>query len=137
MDKAVIISLISSLLGGLVVAAANYFFTRKRESIRQKNEVRVSYLIESWKKIERASNIDGASPEQKYKLYDELEDALASIGLLGTGEAADLGHKMSEGPGADSTKLLHALRNSLRKELGLEPLNEKQLFIRMKRASQL
>ena len=121
------------MLGGLVVALANHFFTRKREAARQKNEVRVSYLIESWKRIERASNIDGASPERKYKLYDELEDALASIALLGNDQevslAADLGYKLSEGRGADSTKLLHALRNSRRNELDLESFGKKQLFI--------
>jgi len=132
-----LISIASSILGGLIVAVANHFMTKRRDEHKQKGDLRIAYLIESWKRIERASNTENATPEQKSKLYDELEDALASITLLGTRQEVDLAsqlaHAMGRGGSADSTKLLNGLRNGVRSELGLEAVDGMTFFVRMKR----
>lgn len=137
MDYTIIVPIASSIVGGIIVALANHLLTKHRDVIKQKSDLRISYLIESWKNIERASKTTDRSRDQILDLYDGLEDALASITLLGTRNevqlAERLAQEMAKGPGADSTGLINGLRKSLRKELGLEQVNDMTLFVRMAR----
>ncbi len=94
-------------------------------------------MIESWRKIEKAANVGETKNEDRNKRYDELEDAVASINLLGNAkevaEANRFAVSLTNGEGGEVTTLLNTLRDGLRAELGLEPVAEMRLFMRMKR----
>ncbi len=70
--------------------------------------------------------------------YDELEDAIASIMLLGAKKEVETARKfavaLAEGTDRSATELLQPLRDSLRAELELEPVEGLgHLFFRMHR----
>ena len=136
---AIVVSLISSIIGGLIVAFANHVMTRRREHEKKLSDLRIQHLIDSWKKIEKASVADHSEKgkDKKNALYDGLEDAIASIVLLGTKKEVELARmfaiELSHGAGASSTELLNALRASLRIELGLEGVEDMNVFLRMRR----
>ncbi len=137
MYSAVLIPIASSLAGGIIVALANHFLTKNRDERKRKDDIRTAYLIDAWKNIEKASNLEGRSDEHINSAYDKLEDSIASVILLGSKHEAELAMQlavdMSKGPGADSTPLLNGLRGSLRAELGLEVLDKMTVFVRMRR----
>lgn len=134
-----ILSLISSIVGGLIVAFVNHAMTKRREHQKKLNDLRIQHLIDSWRKIEKASVVD-RSPSAKAKndsLYDGLEDAIASIMLLGTEKEVELARKFSKELAANrissADELLNALRASLRSELGLKSVADMNVFLRMRR----
>jgi hypothetical protein len=135
----IIISLLSSIVGGLIVAFVNHAMTRRREHEKKLADLRIQHLIDSWRKIEKASAIDHspASKDRKNSPYDGLEDAVASIMLLGTEKEVELARKFSRELAEKSTssadELLNALRASLRVELGLKSVTEMNVFLRMSR----
>jgi hypothetical protein len=133
------LSLLSSIAGGLVVAFVNHLMTRQREHEKKLADLRIQHLIESWRKIEKASVVD-RSPSSRDKmnsLYDGLEDAVANIMLLGTQEEVELARKFSrelaEKRTSSANELLNALRASLRAELGLKVVPDMNVFLRMSR----
>ena len=134
----VLLSLASSIVGGVIVAATSHLLTRHREKERKLADIRVQYLIEAWKNIEKATNVGDASGRDKNTLYDGLEGAFASVILLGDREeikaAGELVQQIKAGAGAPSgDQLLSALRRSLRRELGIEDDIQGHVFLRMHR----
>jgi hypothetical protein len=135
----IIISLLSSIIGGVIVAFANHAMTRRKEHEKKLADLRIQHLIDSWRKIEKASVVDSSpsSQDRKNALYDGLEDATASIMLLGTENEVELARKFSKELAAKRTssadELLNALRASLRAELGLKSVADMNIFLRMSR----
>lgn len=131
------LTVLSGIAGGLIVAIANHFFSAKRDSSKRLSDYRIQMLLGAWKKIEAASNIEDWTKRDKAKLYQDLEDAYASIILLGSDEqiqsAVNFAVSVSKGPDASSLELLILLRSSLRKELGLSESKENYAFLRMGR----
>ena len=131
--------LASSIVGGLVVALVNHFMTKRREHEKKLAEVRIEHLIKCWKQIERASNTENVTDRTELnRRYDELEDAIASIVLLGAKKEVETARKfavaLAEGTDKSATELLQSLRDSLRAELELEPVEGLgHLFFRMHR----
>ena len=131
--------LASSVTGGLVVALVNHFMTKRREHEKKLAEVRIEHLIKCWKQIERASNTENVTDRAELnRRYDDLEDAIASIVLLGAKKEVETARKFavahSEGTDKSATELLQSLRDSLRAELELEPVEGLgHLFLRMHR----
>jgi hypothetical protein len=122
-----IVPLASSLIGGLVVALVNHVMTKRREHEKKLAEVRIEHLIKCWKQIERASNTENVTDRAELsRRYDDLEDAIASIVLLGAKKEVEAARRfavaLSEGSDKSATELLQSLRDSLRAELELEPV---------------
>jgi hypothetical protein len=90
--------------------------------------MRVSYLLEAYRRLERASNrsLSDASAEQ-------LEAAISDVMLLGSPEqvalAVNLARGFSTERAADAQPLLLALRESLRAELLLGALPESGICV--------
>jgi uncharacterized protein YigA (DUF484 family) len=135
----IITPLPSSVIGGLAVALVNHLMTRRRERDKKLAEARIEQLIRSWKQIERASNTEKVTDRAELdRRYDELEQAIASIVLLGAkrevGAARKLAVALTEGADRSANELLQLLRDSLRAELELEPVEGLgHLYIRMHR----
>ncbi len=118
-----LLSLVSSAVGGSIVAAANHFLTRQRDRRERFEELRIGYLVEAWKQIQKASDIKDFSGLDKNALCDGLEEAVASVMLLGnleeTDAARNFAKQFSEGRGGSAFELLKVLRRNLRRELGI------------------
>jgi hypothetical protein len=138
----VFVSVISSIVGGLIVAATNQLLTRYREKRQNFENLRIEYLIESWKKIERAACVgDEKGSDEVRKLYDDLEDAVASINLLGNPKEIEEAKRFAEALAAGTDPncvraLLNSLRAALRGELGLQKVEPMSFFMRMKSRNQ-
>jgi hypothetical protein len=135
----IVLSLLSSIAGGLIVAFVNHLMTKRREHDKKLADLRIQHLIDSWRKIEKASVVDRSpsSRDKRNSLYDCLEDAIASIMLLGTEKEVELARKFSrelaEKRTSSADELLNALRASLRAELGLKSVADMNVFLRMSR----
>lgn len=135
----VIIPLLTSVVGGLVVALVNHFMTKRREHARKLEELRIEQLIDCWRKIERGALVpEYASQELRDEAYDGVEEAIARISLLGTASevkiAAGVTERLSRNDPSSIVELLNELRSSLRRELGLTRLPEVgNLFFRIRR----
>jgi hypothetical protein len=135
----IVLSLLSSIAGGLIVAFVNHLMTKRREHDKKLADLRIQHLIDSWRKIEKASVVDRSpsSMDKRNSLYDGLEDAVASIMLLGTEKEVELARKFSrelaEKRTSSADELLNALRSSLRAELGLKSVADMNVFLRMSR----
>lgn len=136
--ESILLSLVSAIVGGLVVAFANHWMTQKREMEKKTTDVRVEYLIDCWMKIERAASMNShSSKDYKNKCYDDLETAIAKITLLGDPGEVEAAKKFARDLAANSNasvnELLNSLRNSLRVKLGIAPAGALDLFFRMRR----
>lgn len=137
MAPEVIIPFLSAVLGGTIVSLVNYFLNARRERRRKLSDIRIQTLIDAWRKIEGASNIEDWSHRDKNALYDGLEDAIASVILLGEPAEVELAREFcresARGAGASTLELLEGLQSSLRRELGLKALPKSFIFLRMHR----
>lgn len=110
-------SLVSAIIGGLIV----HWLNVKREVNNARRNLRIEFLLQSYQRLINASN-RGADLSSKYR--DDLESALSDIVLLGKHEeieaACNFMKDMSKGKGGTLDPVIESLRNSLRRELGLE-----------------
>ncbi len=106
-----VIIAILGLMGG-------HFLSNRRESEKRKKEMRVTYLIEAFRKLEK-----GASPTANNYSPGDFESAISDIQLFGSGSQVKLAQKFcksaSEGDGSLLQDLLENIRNELRTELSL------------------
>ena len=98
--------------------AGGHFFTSRRENLKHKKEMRVGYLVNAYRKLEK-----GASPTSADYLPGEFESAISDIQLFGSHEQVILAHRFCEaasaGDGSLLQELLENLRNDLRSELSI------------------
>jgi hypothetical protein len=133
----ILLSLISALLAGLVVAIANHWMTRTRELEKKTTDVRVEYLIECCLKFEKASCL-GSNPslETIEESYEDIESAFSKIMLLGDpneiAAVKKFAQEFASSKNASAESVVNSLRDSLRKKLGLEPAGKWDLFLRVK-----
>lgn len=123
MDLSLIISaaaVICTICGWFVI----HIMTQRRDFINKKKEIRISYLIDAFRRIE-----DASQRKDNEKLL-QLESAIADIQLFGTKNQVELSRKFAaefaNNHSADAMPLLHNLRDDLRKELNLEALTNTQ-----------
>ncbi len=114
--EAALASLLSSIFGGLIVAISNHIMTRRREQEKRLSDLRIEHLISCWKKIERAASVnhDAIGMEDKRKRYDDLEDAIASIMLLGDRSEVDAASQFARELATRSNAPVNILLNTLR-----------------------
>jgi hypothetical protein len=102
--------------------------SKKRDSKNKKQELRISYLIEAWKKLEYAAN---------RKIFDKIEfieKPIADIQLFGNKKQIELAQKIADEIATSGqctlNELLIELRGDLREELNMEKVPNKIRHLR-------
>jgi len=131
MDHTILVSVLSSLFGGLVVAAANHFMTRRREHEQRRKEFVLKFLIEAWQNLEIGCRDD----LDIHRKSQALEKAIADIQLFGSPAQIAMADKwakemVTKGVGG-TTELLADLQKDLRRQLGLQDSPVKLFFFRL------
>lgn len=115
-----------------VVAVASWFangYLTRRATRRQS---RVEYLLSAYRRLDTASNRELTVTSEA-----DLESAISDIQLLGTPRqvrlAEDLAREFATQRSADTGPLLEDLRSTLRKELLLEGVPERAIWLRITR----
>jgi hypothetical protein len=127
----ILITAFSGLAGAVIGVAATHLLTKRRDRDQKRREFALKYLIEAWQNLE-LSSYDSVDVVRKSRA---LEKAVADIQLFGSPEQIQLAQKFSQEMTAksssDTTVILQALQNSLRKELGLAGAPCKLFFLRI------
>lgn len=110
-----IIPILSALIGIMI----GHWLSRKRDFENVKREIRINYLIEAYRKLER-----GAVPQAKCFNKGDFESAIADIQMLGNPDQVNIAYQFairaSQGDGSKLQELLENLRIELRKELSIK-----------------
>ncbi|WP_237232647.1 hypothetical protein [Rothia nasisuis] len=131
-----IASIIISLLSGLLASIVVHILTAWNERKKERRDQRIEFLISAYRKLSDVANRENRSLEQT----QGLEEALSDIMLLGEQEEIEAARQFmlqisssQNREGGDLKKVIIALRNSLRKQLGLSELNvtDDLLLLRM------
>jgi len=113
--------LISALVA-LVVVSLTHLLTSHRDRQNKRREQRIKYLVNVFRALSKANH-----HPRLYEVASDLEQAVADIQLFGTPEQVNLAQKFALELGttheAGMDELLISLRNSLRSELGAEPVS--------------
>jgi hypothetical protein len=125
--------LFAQLFVTFVVAALGWWsahaLSARRDLANERRKLRVSYLIEAYRRLESGAN--SSDPKTK---QSQLESAIADIQLLGSPSQVNMARhfakSISENGESSLDELLYDLRNSLRTELQLECVDEKIVFLR-------
>ena len=119
------VTLIVAALGGW----AGHYLSMRRDLAAERRKLRVTYLLEAYRRLEGASNRDDAK-----RSWPELESAIADIQLLGSPGQVALARRFAIEMASDSAAsldgLIFNLRQSLRAELELEPVKENVIYLR-------
>jgi hypothetical protein len=104
----------------------------KRDQMNKRRDLRIQYLIDAYRKLERASNRDGILLEH----VANVESAIADIQLFGSARqvamAKEFASHMAAERKASADALLAALRQDLRRELMLEVVSSDLKFLRIR-----
>lgn len=102
----------------------------KRDQTNKRRDLQVQYLIEAYRRIERAAN-----RPKDFNNNIELESAIADIQLFGTAQQVRLAEKfafdIANNSNASTDELLVNLRDELRRELKLEVVNPEITYLRL------
>jgi hypothetical protein len=109
---------------------AGHYFSSRRDLVTERRKLRIKYLLEAYRKIERASNHDDIK-----QYWSDFESAIADIQLLGSPRQVSLARQFAISMAKNSTAslddLIFDLRQSLRSELQLETVSENVVYLRM------
>ncbi len=83
----ILIPILTALVGLII----GHWFTGKRDLENKKRGIRLNYLIEAYRKIER-----GSMPTAKKYDKGDFESAIADIQMLGKIEQVNIAYKFSE-----------------------------------------
>ena len=119
------VTLIVAVLGGWI----GHYLSMRRDLTAERRKLRVTYLLEAYRRLEGASN-----PDDPKQCRPDLESAVADIQLLGSPHQVSLARQFANEMARNRTSslddLLFDLRQSLRSELELEPVSENVIFLR-------
>ena len=125
-DIKIIITSVIIILGWYVA----HLLTARRERINKRRDLKITYLIEAYRKLELSANRDDQS---KYR--NNTESAIADIQLFGNKKQIELSQQFSNEIAQNScghlNKLLIELRDDLRKELSLDRMPKKINYLRL------
>ena|SRR5712692_852308 len=123
---AAVVSAVVVIVGWYVV----HYLSGRRDQANKRRDLRVQYLIEAYRRLEFAGN----RPLTK-EVAPEFEKAIADIQLFGTPKQVELAQAFALGfaeSGIHSLDpLLNELRQELRKELNLEPVEPNIKYLRI------
>jgi hypothetical protein len=125
--------LFAQLMATFLVAAlgwwAAHYLSSRRDLANERRKLRISYLLEAYRKLEGASN-----REDLRQHWASFESAIADIQLLGSAHQVSLARQfaaeMAKNRTAPLDELIFDLRQSLRSELELEPVSEAVTYLR-------
>lgn len=138
--SAVTPALLFTIVGSLVVAAIGAFvaailahrYTSQRDQANRRSDLRIEYLLTAYRAIS-----DAISRTQYRDSPDAraLEKGLSDIQLLGSATQVEMVLEViktvtSKGE-VEPEELLKSLRDELRRELGLEPVSNKPIQLRV------
>ena len=116
---AVVIPLLSALLGAVVGGVLVHRLTLQREALGARRTQRVDFLLSAYRRLIRASNRNRLTREHR----DDLEAAFSDIMLLGGQVEMDAASKFMvqfvDTMEGSLDPVIFALRKSLRDEIGL------------------
>ncbi|MGH6789087.1 MAG: hypothetical protein ACRECC_05335 [Pseudolabrys sp.] len=108
---------------------AGHYFSSRRDLTNERRKLRITYLLEAYRRLESASNRDNPS-----EVWPKMESAIADIQLLGSSYQVSLARQFSLSMAQDGTapldQLIFDLRQSLRAELQLEQINDSVVYLR-------
>jgi len=108
-------NLLVPLLITSVVAIAGWFvvhlLSSKKDRENKRHDLRIQYLIEAWRSLEKASNRDDLSPSKS-----DLERAIADIQLFGSRRQIELAQKFAEDFAKTGNATLDELLEDLRQD---------------------
>ena len=107
-----------------------HWLNMARDRANKKRDLQIQYLIEAYRRLERASN-----RAKNFENNTELESAIADIQLFGTVDQVNLAQKLSfdiaHNSHASTDDLLKDLRAELRKELRLQEVSPEIVYLRL------
>jgi hypothetical protein len=122
-----LITAIVAILGWAVI----HRLSMRRDLVNKRRELRVQYLIEAYRRLEFVGN----RPLTR-ELGPEFEKAIADVQLFGTPRQVELAREFALGFAKSGTHaldpLLNELRNNLRNELNLEPVQGNITYLRIR-----
>ena len=120
-----VVTIVVAILGGWM----GHFFSARRDVTNERRKLRISYLLEAYRRLEGASNRDDPK-----KCWAQLESAIGDIQLLGSARQVLLARQfavdMAKNRAAPLDELIYYLRESLWSELVLEPIFENVIYLR-------
>ena len=123
------LTIIVNIIGWFIL----HNLSKRRDLSNKKKEMKIQYLITAWHKLEHTANRN-TNKAQIDHFHSDIETAIANIQLLGTPKQIQLAQQFAEDVATtrsgDLIPLLIELRQSLRQELELEPVEDKFKFIR-------
>ncbi|MBW2740339.1 MAG: hypothetical protein JRE64_16175 [Deltaproteobacteria bacterium] len=126
----ILIPLIITTIVAVVGWYIAHFLSFKRDRANKRRELRIQYLIEAYRRIERAAN-----RPKNFDNNKELESAISDIQLFGTKKQAKLAeqfaYEIAHKSNASTDELLIDLRQDLRAELDLEQLPSEITYLRL------
>jgi len=122
-----IIATITLAVIGWVVA---HFFTAKRDLENKRREISIEHLVNAYRVL--ANEV--SHREQNEERREKLENLLSDIQLFGSTEqvrlARDLADEVAAGKSFELDPLINSLRNDLREQLNLAPVEGNVRWLR-------
>ena len=109
-----IVAVLAIVFGWTVVDSMN----AERDLVNERREQRVSYLVDAYRDIARATNRRATGEDKR-----RLEPARLVVQLFGTKEHVETLNKVPQKDG-DWTPVLEALRSYIREELDMPPTEQ-------------
>lgn len=125
-----LVTSVVAILGWIAV----HNFARKRDFENKKNELRIKYLVEVWRKLIQIANRVATNENDRKENTAALNEILADIQLFGTQRQVELiknvlGNVTKLGK-VSLDDLLDDLRRDLREQLKLEKIDGQVHFFR-------
>jgi hypothetical protein len=129
MDWKLFAQLVAAFAVAVVGGWVGHALAARRDLTNDRRKLRVSYLLEAYRRLEAGSNPDNPEPHRA-----QLESAIADVQLLGSPTqvqmARTFARDMAQHSEGSLDRLLADLRRSLRAELQLESVDESIIFLR-------
>jgi hypothetical protein len=117
--ETILYSLVSAIVGGLIVAGANHFLAGRREIAQKQRDLALSKLVDAWMLLSET-----ADRNVKKGDIEKLEEAVRLIVLFGNDkqidEIIDAAHAYENGAVADFTSVQISIRKEIRQKLQIE-----------------
>lgn len=127
LDYVKIIVTITLAIFGWVIG---HFFTSQRDKQLKRRELSIEYLVNAYRILTNEVSHRTETDERSEK----LENTLSDIQLFGTPKQVEFARQLAEEVAASGTfeldPLINNLRDNLRTELGLEPVNGNVKWLR-------
>jgi hypothetical protein len=132
MNLQLLIPLLITTIVAIVGWVVGHRFTSSRDLRNKRLELRVKYLLEVYRRLERA-----VGQKVTRSVADDLETAIADLQLLGSEQQVEQAkHYISQFGGKQLSglsigDLLSKVRDDLRRELGLKPVGSSIEHLRL------